>query len=111
MPSNPFTDADWARRTVDSIDKWVGFVRDRTTRPVISLVRGLVYGVLIGTGLVIIATLFLIGSTRGLQAALDAGMGHETAVWLSYFVVGGLLLLIGLVIARKQRRDPLDADL
>jgi hypothetical protein len=38
-------------------------------------------------------------------------MDHDTAVWLSYFVVGGLLLLIGLVIARKQRRDPLDSDL
>jgi uncharacterized membrane protein YedE/YeeE len=110
VPSNPFTDAEWARHTVDSIDKWVGFVRDHTTKPVISIVRGVVYGVLIGTGLITIAVLFLIGSTRGVQAALDAGMARDTAVWLSYFIVGGVLLLIGLVIARKQRRDTNDSD-
>ena len=51
MPSNPFTDPDWAQRTVDFIDKWVGVVRDRTTKPLITVVRGIVYGVLILTGI------------------------------------------------------------
>ena len=105
MPSNPFTDPDWAQRTVDFIDKWVGIVRDRTTKPLIAVVRGIVYGVLILTGVTLIAVLGLIALTRGLQAALDAGMSRDAAVWASYLILGGLLFVIGLLIARKQRSN------
>lgn len=105
MPSNPFTDPDWAQRTVDFIDKWVGVVRDRTTKPLIAVVRGIVYGVLILTGVILITVFGLIALTRGLQAALDAGMARDTAVWASYLIIGGLLFAIGLFVARKQRSN------
>lgn len=105
MPSNPFTDPDWAQRTVAFIDKWVGFVRDRTTKPLIAVVRGVVYGVLILTGVVLITVFGLIALTRGLQSALDAGLSRDTAVWASYLILGGLLFVIGLVVARKQRSN------
>ena len=110
MPSNPLTDPNWARNTVDAIDKWVGFVRDRTTRPVITVVRALVYGLLIATGVGTMFVLFIIAATRGLQAALDTGLSRDTAVWLSYFIVGGILLLVGLFVARKQHRTSDDID-
>lgn len=103
MPSNPFTDPDWAQRTVEFIDKWVGVVRDRTTKPLIAVVRGIVYGVLVFTGVVLVAVFGLIALTRGLQAALDAGLSRDTAVWASYLILGGVLFVIGLLVARKQR--------
>jgi hypothetical protein len=111
VPSNPFTDPNWARNTVDTIDKWVGFVRDHTTRPVITIVRALVYGLLIATGVGTMFVLFIIAATRGLQAALDTGLSRDTAVWSSYFIVGGIFLLVGLFVARKQHRtsDKLDS--
>jgi hypothetical protein len=102
--SNPFTDPDWAKNTVASIDKWVGFVRDRTTRPVITVVRGIVYGFLVATGVVIMVVLFAIGATRALQAALDTAFSRTTAVWSSYLILGSLFFLIGLLVARKQHR-------
>lgn len=105
MPSNPLTDPDWATKTVDFIDRWVGLVRDRTTRPLIAVVRGIVFGVLVLTGVVLVAVLGLIGLTRGLQAALDAGLSRDAAVWASYLIIGGVLFLAGLVIARKQRSN------
>lgn len=105
MPSNPLTDPDWATKTVGVIDRWVGLVRDRTTRPLIAAVRGIVFGVLILTGVVLVAVLGLIGSTRGLQAALDAGLSRDAAVWASYLIIGGVLFLAGLVVARKQRSN------
>ena len=104
MLSNPFTDPDWARNTVAFIDKWVGYVRDRTTRPVITVVRGIVYGFLVATGVVIMVVLFAIGATRALQAALDTAFARTPAVWSSYLILGGLFLLIGLLVARKQHR-------
>ena len=109
MPSNPLTDPEWAHKTVAAIDRWVGFVRDRTTRPLIAVVRGIVFGVLIFTGVVVAVVLGLIALTRGLQATLDAGMSRDAAVWLSYLIIGSVLFFIGLVIARKQRSN--DADL
>ncbi len=105
MPSNPLTDPDWAQKTVDAIDRWVGLVRDRTTRPLVALVRGVVFAVLILTGVVLVAVLGLIALTRGLQAALDAGLSRDVAVWLSYLIIGGVFLLVGLVVARKKRPD------
>lgn len=105
MPSNPLTDPDWAQKTVDTIDRWVGLVRDRTTRPLVALVRGVVFAVLILTGVVLVAVLGLIALTRGLQAALDAGLSRDVAVWLSYLIIGGVFLLVGLVVARKKRPD------
>ncbi len=105
MPSNPLTDPDWATKTVDFIDRWVGLVRDRTTRPLIAVVRGIVFGVLILTGVALVAVLGLIGLTRGLQAALDAGLSRDAAVWASYLIIGSVLFLAGIVIARKQRSN------
>ena len=105
MPSNPLTDPAWAQKTVAAIDRWVGLVRDRTTRPIITVVRGVVFGVLILTGVVLIAVLGLIALTRGLQAALDAGLSRDAAVWSSYLILGAVFLFAGLVIARKQRSD------
>ena len=105
MPSNPLTDPDWAPKTVAFIDRWVGLVRDRTTRPLITVVRGIVFGVLIATGVVLVSVLGIIALTRGLQAALDAGMSRDAAVWASYLIIGGVFLLAGIVIARKQRAD------
>jgi uncharacterized membrane protein YedE/YeeE len=105
VPSNPLTDPDWATKTVDFIDRWVGLVRERTTRPLIAVVRGIVFAVLILTGIVLVVALGLIGLTRGLQAALDVGLSRDTAVWASYLIIGGVLFLAGLVIARKQRSN------
>jgi len=105
VPSNPLTDPDWAQKTVAFIDRWVGLVRDRTTRPLITVVRGIVFGVLIATGVVLVSVLGIIALTRGLQAALDAGMSRDAAVWASYLIIGGVFLLAGIVIARKQRPD------
>lgn len=110
MLSNPFTDPDWARNTVAFIDKWVVFVRDRTTRPVITWVRGIVYGFLVATGVVIMVVLFAIGTTRALQAALDTAFSRTTAVWFSYLILGSLFLLIGLLVARKQHRKSVEPN-
>ena len=46
MPSNPLSDPNWAPQVADTIERIVGQVRDRTTRPVILAARAIVFGLL-----------------------------------------------------------------
>ena len=106
MAGNPLTDPNWAAdvtdKIVDSIDK----VRDRTTKPVIFIARGLVFGLLSAFLGVIALILLLVGISRALINFIEWPLDHDTAVWVSYFVLGGLLCLIGTVcMIKRQSKD------
>ena len=47
--------------------------------------------------------LLLIISTRGLQSLLDIFVAWDKAVYLSYFIVGGILTLAGLFLMSKRQ--------
>lgn len=102
MVSNPLTDPDWAGRTVDFIDRTVATVRRYTTQPLVTTARGIVFGLLASFGVVTALVLFLVGTVRGLQAALDAVVDHDKSVWISYFILSAVFLVIGVVLMRKR---------
>ena len=83
MVSNPLTDPEWADRSVDLIDRVVATVRRYTTQPIVATARGLVFGLLAAFGIIGVIVVLGIGITRGLQAALDAAMPRDAAVWAS----------------------------
>jgi len=102
MPANPLTDPNWASETTDTVVRLVDTVREQTTTKVVYAARGLVFGliaVILGT---FAAVIFLVGLMRGLQALLELAMHWDQAVYTSYFIVGGLLCLIGLVLFKKR---------
>lgn len=102
MPGNPLTDPNWAPDLTAQITTFVGNVRDKTTNNAIKAVRGVVFGLLgLFLGLVTIV-LFLIASTRGLQSLLDIVVEWDKAVYLSYFIVGGILTLAGALLMNKR---------
>ena len=95
MPGNPLTDPNWATEVTEQITTLVGNVRDK-------VVRGVVYG-LMGLLLGFVAiVLLLIISTRGLQSLLDIFVEWDKAVYLSYFVVGGILTIAGWLLMSKR---------
>ena len=102
MPGNPLTDENWAPELADQITDFIGNIRDKTTNNAIKLARGLVFGLLALLLGVVALTLLLIGATRGLQALIDLGTSWERAVYVSYFVVGGILTLAGLFLMGKR---------
>lgn len=102
MPGNPLTDPNWAPDLADQIADFVGSVRDQTTNKAIVAARGVVFGLLGAMLGIVILVLALIGATRGLQALIDLGTSWDKAVYLSYFGVGGILTLVGLLLMSKR---------
>lgn len=102
MASNPLTDPNWATDVTNQITGLVGTVRDKTTTNAVKAVRGVVFG-LLGLFLGVVAvTLLLILLTRGLQSLLSLGFDWSRAVYLSYFVVGGILTAAGLLLMSRR---------
>ena len=102
MATNPLTDPNWATEVTDKLVSSIDRVRSQTTQKVVYAARGAVFGVialLLGALIVIIA---LVGTMRGLQALLEPAVGWDRAVYLSYFIVGGILSLVGMVLFHKR---------
>ena len=102
MPGNPFTDPNWAADLADTVERVVGNVRDKTTRPLVKASRAVVFGLLAAIVGIVAVVLLLIVATRGTQALLDIGLPHARSVYLSYFIIGGILCLAGALLMRKR---------
>ena len=102
MPANPLTDPNWATETTDKLVSLIDSFRMQTTQKVVYAARGAVFGFLAAILGVLIVFILLIGSMRGLQALLALAVDWDQAVYLSYFIVGGILSVIGIVLFRKR---------
>ena len=102
MPGNPLTDPNWAASLADTIERVVGLVRDRTTKPLLVAYRGAIFGVIGLFGGVAGIVLFTISLVRGLQAILEWPLNHADAVWTSYLIAGTLFSLVGAILMSKR---------
>jgi hypothetical protein len=102
MPGNPLTDPNWADDMTDTVVRTVDAVRERTTVPLIYAARGLVFGILAAFLGLFALVITIIAFLRGVQALLDIWVSQERAVYLSYFIVGGIISIAGLVLFRKR---------
>ena len=86
----------------NQITSLVGAVRDKTTDNAVKAVRAVVFG-LLGLFLGLVAfVLLMIVATRGLQSLLSLAVDWDQAVYISYFLVGGILTLGGLLLMGKR---------
>lgn len=102
MAGNPLNDPNWPAQLADRVVGIVGTVRDRTTKPLVTATRGVVYGLLAAILGVVAAVLLLLAATRGLQALFDTFVSWDRAVYLSYLVLGGILCLVGAFLMSKR---------
>ncbi|NCX17917.1 MAG: hypothetical protein EBX15_04075, partial [Acidimicrobiia bacterium] len=65
MAGNPISDPEFPKKTVDFIDRIVGAVRDRTTKPVVAVTRGIVFGSIVAVIAISLVVLALIAIMRG----------------------------------------------
>ena len=106
MESEQHVDDKWMKRFLDVLDDGIAFVRDRTTLPLVKIVRGTVFGTFGALGAVLVFIFLLLALFRGINELLDLWWSRETSVWASYLILGGMFLLIGGRLMR--RRSPRD---
>jgi hypothetical protein len=102
MPGNPLTDPNWANEVTDQITTLVGTIRDKTTNNAIVVVRAVVFGLLAAILGLVLVVLLLVLLTRLIQAILSNWIDWDTAVYVSYFIIGGLLTLTGAFLMTKR---------
>ncbi len=92
---------DWADQAADTVVKVVDTVREKTTGPILTIARAIVYG-LIGLFAVIVAlVLFTIFAVRIVNVYLPGD------VWAAHLLIGTVFTIAGLFIWTKRNTpDP-----
>lgn len=90
-PASP----DWTVQVADTIESVIGSVRDKTTVPVETIARALVYGILIATAGITALVLLTVVLVRALSYVMP--------VWGADAALGGLFTLAGMFLWRKRR--------
>jgi len=102
MPGNPLTDPNWASDLADTIDRYVSKVRATVTDRAVVAVRAVVFGIIIAIAAPVTITLMVILGTKFVQRLIALAVDHDSSVWSSYMVMGGLLVLGGSLAMRKR---------
>jgi hypothetical protein len=92
--------SDWTTQAVDTVERVVSTVRDKTVEPAQRVTRALVFGFLttffVGTAI----TLLSIGLFRALDAYLPGG------VWSAWLAMGGIFVLAGALLWTRRSAGP-----
>jgi hypothetical protein len=94
---------EWPARVADTIDDVVTGVHDRVIRPLMMVGRGVVFGLIIATMLLVLGVVAAVALVRLLDIY---AFGHR--VWASDALVGGVLVAAGAVawwLRRPRRPD------
>lgn len=94
------TGRDWPAQVADTIESVIGGIAEKTTVPITTAVRAVVYGLVIGAMASVALVLAAVALDRALVIAYDeAGVG----VWAAHATLGAIFLLVGLFLWRKRR--------
>ena len=102
MPGNPLTDPNWAADLADTVDRFVSKVRTTVTDRAVLAVRAVVFGIVIAIAAPVTFALLLILCTKLVQRVVAIATDHDSSIWISYVIIGGVLVLGGSFMMRKR---------
>jgi hypothetical protein len=107
---SPTPDGDWPSQAADTIERVVGTVRDRTTKPALTVARAIVYGtfaVVVGITALVLAAISLV---RIVDVYLPEDVFGEENTWFAHLVVGLPFVVAGLFLwsRRRARSEPVE---
>ena len=92
----PATAEDWTTQAADTIERVVGSIRDRTTVPLTTIARAVVYGLVAGFMGAAALLLLAIALVRLWDAYVPG------RIWIGYLVIGAAFTAGGLVLWSKR---------
>jgi hypothetical protein len=98
-----FNDPELPSKIVDQIDRVIGVVRARTTQPLVTVIRAVVFGSMAALGVAFIIVVMLIALIRGLHSLFDIWWSREVAVWFTYLLLAAIFGAIGALLLRRRR--------
>jgi len=96
--ANPSRDHDVVDKALHKFDHVLDVVHDRVLRPIILAGRAIAFGFIIALASIVLVCALVVGLTRFMNIYFFAG--HE---WITYLVVGALLVVTGMIIWRRRR--------
>jgi len=96
LPSSPGSDGDWADQAADTVVRVVDTVREKTTGPVLTAARAIVYGIIGAFAALVALIVLVIALVRMLDVYLPG------AVWSAYLVLGIVFAGLGLFVWSKR---------
>jgi hypothetical protein len=94
----------WAGELSDYVVDGVGWLKARTTVPAMTVLRVLVYGLVVAVALLVAFVLGVIGLVRMWDAYVPLSP-EGRRVWLAYVVLGGLLFAGGVLLLARRHTD------
>jgi hypothetical protein len=94
---------DWPSQAADAIERVVGTVRDRTTGPLLKIVKGVVYGTFAALMAFTAVVLAIIGAVKALNYYLPESVFGENHMWAVYLILGLAFVLVGGVLWVRRR--------
>ena len=91
----------WSQQAADTVVDLVDNVRSKTTGPLLTAAKAIVYGIIAAVLGIVVLVLLSVALMRLINVYLP------DQVWLAYFLVGGLFTLVGAVVWAK--RGPTEA--
>ncbi len=88
---------DWPAQTADTIERFVGTVRSKTTEPVERVVRAVVYGLLAAVLGIVALVILAVAAVRFVNAYLPGD------VWAAHLLIGVVFSLAGLFLWSRRR--------
>lgn len=102
LPTGPAAEGDWPAQAAEALERLVNTVKNKTTKPALTVARFLVYGTL--AGILGIAALVLLSA--GLVRLLDVYLPGN--VWKAHLITGGLFTLAGFGLWTKRRASTVE---
>ncbi|GAC1378047.1 MAG: hypothetical protein NVSMB4_07630 [Acidimicrobiales bacterium] len=95
---------DWTDQAADAIESVVLSVKQKTTVPLTTVARAIVYGVVIAALGTVALVLVAVSAVRVLTVYLPVGRVNDGRhrVWVADLVVGGIFTLAGLFVWSKR---------
>jgi len=93
----PWTATSWPAQAADLVVDVVQTIRDRTTAPLQTIARGIVYG----TAIVFLAVTAVVLLIIGLVRFVDNYLPGE--VWATYLLLGSVSFVAGLIVWATRR--------